>query len=159
MPADAAHVANIIAAAQETWRPWAGISLVAYSVSDLTRTWSGRIADPQVVVRVREQDGKVRGVVSFGPETTSFEPSDMSGTSAHVTALFLDPALHGRGAAQALHDAALAAVRSFGYASARLWVPAGAVRARAFYRRNGWVLTGREVRFAGLLRLECRRPA
>jgi GNAT superfamily N-acetyltransferase len=45
-----------------------------------------------------------------------------------------------RGIGQALHDAAVVALRDAGHARTELWVIAANERARAFYERNGWKL-------------------
>jgi GNAT superfamily N-acetyltransferase len=50
----------------------------------------------------------------------------------------------GSGLARDLHDAALAALRQQGAASASLWCLAENARARRFYERHGWRINGDE---------------
>jgi GNAT superfamily N-acetyltransferase len=82
---------------------------------------------------VAENGGHVVGVVSWRP---------VAGGGALLSWLFVDPDLWGTGLAQRLHDAAVDAMRSAGYAAAELWVHDGNPRARRFYERRGWEPTG-----------------
>ena len=59
-----------------------------------------------------------------------------------LTHLFLRRDYWGCGLAQLLHDRMIESMVERGYASACLWTPSGAARARAFYARNGWEPTG-----------------
>jgi GNAT superfamily N-acetyltransferase len=61
---------------------------------------------------------------------------------ARLTHLFVRREFWGTGVADQLHDAILAGMRERGHATANLWTPAGQARARAFYERNGWRLSG-----------------
>jgi GNAT superfamily N-acetyltransferase len=63
---------------------------------------------------------------------------------AHLWQLFVLPEWWGRGVAPLLHDAATEEMRTQGYRSARLFTPARHVRARRFYERRGWEVTGQE---------------
>nr|WP_052231924.1 GNAT family N-acetyltransferase [Methylobacterium sp. ZNC0032] len=59
-----------------------------------------------------------------------------------IWALFIDPALEGRGHGRALIDAALAGLKAAGHAQA--WLETGAgTRAERFYVRHGWRDMGR----------------
>jgi GNAT superfamily N-acetyltransferase len=60
--------------------------------------------------------------------------------------LFVREAAWGTGVGSALHDAALEALRELGAKTATLWCLAGNERARIFYERRGWRLTGDETR-------------
>lgn len=59
-----------------------------------------------------------------------------------ITHLFVHRVHWGTGLAVTLHDTMLDSMRERGYASAVLWTPVGAARARAFYARHGWLQTG-----------------
>ena len=61
---------------------------------------------------------------------------------ARLTHLFVRRDFWGSGVADQLHDAILAGMRERGFASGCLWTPSGQARARAFYERNGWRLSG-----------------
>jgi GNAT superfamily N-acetyltransferase len=55
-----------------------------------------------------------------------------------LAGLYVVPERWGSGVAAALHDEALAALRRFGCAEARLWVLEENQWARRFYERRGW---------------------
>jgi GNAT superfamily N-acetyltransferase len=58
--------------------------------------------------------------------------------------LYVRPRAWGTGVAQALHAAALAALRAQGATTASLWCLVENARARRFYERQGWRLNGEE---------------
>jgi GNAT superfamily N-acetyltransferase len=64
---------------------------------------------------------------------------------AHIGALFVHPDCWRTGVASQLHDAALDAMRTAGYARARLNTPDGAPAER-FYAARGWT-RGDDVRW------------
>jgi GNAT superfamily N-acetyltransferase len=156
---DAEAFATVVTAAQVTWASWAGEAFQPYEAGQLAEQWSSRLTDPATLAFVAcTEQGQVVAVAAAGPEAASFEPSDASTCSAHLSTLFALPECHGSGAAQELHDHLLAALRHAGYRTVRLWVPEGAAQARRFYERNGWTLTGKTTVFAGLTRVEMRSP-
>jgi GNAT superfamily N-acetyltransferase len=61
---------------------------------------------------------------------------------ARLTHLFVRRDYWGSGVADLLHDRILADMVERGFASACLWTPSGQARARAFYERNAWTLSG-----------------
>ena len=61
---------------------------------------------------------------------------------ARLTHLFLRRDYWGCGLADLLHDRMIASMVERGYASAVLWTPSGAGRARSFYARHAWQPTG-----------------
>jgi GNAT superfamily N-acetyltransferase len=63
-------------------------------------------------------------------------------TGPELRALYVVPEAWGTGAAQALTEVALAAVRADGHEEAVLWVVDENVRARRFYEREGWEPNG-----------------
>jgi len=58
--------------------------------------------------------------------------------------LYVRPSAWGDGVGAALHDDALALLRDEGSDTASLWVLADNTRARGFYERRGWRLSGAE---------------
>jgi GNAT superfamily N-acetyltransferase len=63
-------------------------------------------------------------------------------TGPELRALYVVPDAWGTGAARALTEAVLAAVRAGGSTEATLWVVEANARARRFYEREGWEPTG-----------------
>jgi GNAT superfamily N-acetyltransferase len=63
---------------------------------------------------------------------------------AHLWQLFVLPAWWGRGVAAVLHEAAIAELRRREYEAVRLYTPSLHARARRFYERRGWRVTGEE---------------
>ena len=147
----------MITAAQSTWVEWAGAALTPYDVAELTATWRARLEDPTTIAFVSLTEERITAVAAAGPEAASFQPSRIEDVSAHLSTLFALPETHGDGSTQALHSAVLVELAACGYETVRLWVPAGASRARRFYERNDWAATGATTLFAGLERVEMRR--
>jgi GNAT superfamily N-acetyltransferase len=83
---------------------------------------------PDASVWVAERDGDLVGVAV--------------GVGAELRALFVVPEAWGSGAANALMEAVLGAIGSGGAQEATLWVVEENGRARRFYEREGWELTG-----------------
>ena len=93
---------------------------------------------------------KIVGYASYGPER------DLDGTPgpcpaatdsplaavAELYALYVLPAWWSTGTGQALMQRVLAEVRAEGYPRITLWVLAGNARARRFYERSGFRLSG-----------------
>ena len=61
---------------------------------------------------------------------------------AHLWMLFVRPPWWGSGLAARLHGLAVEEAAARGYAAMRLYTPAGHLRARAFYEREGWRTDG-----------------
>jgi GNAT superfamily N-acetyltransferase len=57
--------------------------------------------------------------------------------------LFVRAEWHGQGVAPVLVRAAVTEALRRGFSRIQLWTPEGAPRARRFYEREGWTLTGR----------------
>jgi GNAT superfamily N-acetyltransferase len=64
--------------------------------------------------------------------------------TGEITAIYLEPALWGRGAGRALMDAAVQCLAEEGFTEAILWVLVGNERARRFYEAAGWACDGTE---------------
>jgi GNAT superfamily N-acetyltransferase len=79
------------------------------------------------------------GVLGFG--CTGSAPDDPA--TGQLFAFYLHPDAWGRGHGARLHAGALDRLRRAGFVHARLWVLDGNERALRFYRRQGWVETGR----------------
>jgi ribosomal protein S18 acetylase RimI-like enzyme len=77
-------------------------------------------------------DGEVAGYYSLGENNYFWH-------------LYVDPKFQRRGVGDALHDAALAAIRARGFDTAKLDVAAANEKAVRFYRKHGWCETGRDT--------------
>jgi GNAT superfamily N-acetyltransferase len=91
--------------------------------------WVAALADPLVEVHVAYLDDEAAGTISIGGDC--------------LRTLYVVPAAWNRGVGGALHDFALARLRTAGVRRARLWTLEENHRARGFYERRGWTLTGR----------------
>ena len=154
---DSQAIAQVIAAAQAGWSEWAGDAFEPYDKTHLVEVWAARVTDTETVTAVWEHSGDLCAVVSFEPEARSFQPSNLTKQSAHLSTLFCLPSQQGSGIASTLHAWAAAEMHLLGYTTVRLWVPSGATQARRFYTKHLWTETGRTTLFAGLERTEMRR--
>jgi len=142
-PEDAGELAATARLGFESYRAWAApgwrppppaLTLRAIRLRlRQSTTWCVLAAAP---------DGAVAGHVGFTPASERLRPHVTIPERAHLWMLFLRPAWWGSGLAVRLHDLALAEAARRGYASMRLYTPAGSARARAFYEREGWSAAG-----------------
>ena len=105
-------------------------------------------------------DGELlAGHVGLGP-TTREDPEPAPPGTTNVWQLFVREPWRGRGVAGALVAEAIAEARRRGFETMRLWTPRGAARARGFYEREGWRLTGEvhEHTPSGLPTVQYARP-
>lgn len=96
---------------------------------EIRADWASALADPDAETYLAYEDGAAVGVVSV--------------SAGVLQTLYVLPGAWGRGIGSALHDLALDRLRQAGVEEARLWTLAQNRRARAFYERRGWRLTGR----------------
>ena len=87
--------------------------------------------------RVYETDGRVVGLVNFGPGR-----DDDAGGLAEVRTIYVLPEYWRRGIGRALMRAAADAVRDAGYPGYFLWVLTENARARRFYESVGLCFSG-----------------
>jgi GNAT superfamily N-acetyltransferase len=89
-----------------------------------------------------DADGAPVGVVVAGPD-----PEDP--LVGHLARLYVAPELWGRRIGTRLYDAAMAALVEAGFPAATLWVLERNTKARSWYERRGWRLSGaRKTLFA-----------
>ena len=101
-----------------------------YPIGQITRRWHELLRDPSASVFILDQDEQEPlGFVAFA--------------GVDVLRLGIVPAHTGQGYGSALLDFASGQIFDRGARAARLWVLDGNLGARAFYRRHGWVETGR----------------
>jgi PhnB protein len=99
---------------------------------------AAHIGEPDHVTLVMERAGIVCGMAGL-------HPCADDGRAIEVEALYVRASEWGKGAGRHLMEHALAAARERGYEKARLWVLKENVRARVFYERCGFSLTGEEA--------------
>ena len=85
-------------------------------------------------------EGAAAGHATARPERD--EHDELRPGVARLTHLFVRRQFWGSGVAHELHEHLLAGMSDRGFASACLWTPVGQARARAFYERCGWRLSG-----------------
>jgi GNAT superfamily N-acetyltransferase len=128
-----------------TWRhAYAGIVPAAYletlDLATLRDRWVVRLADPRERVNLlAEVDGLVAAYAIVGSYRTQHdaEPEDTTGWG-ELYAIYTHPDLQGRGAGQAVHDAALEALADRGCSFVALWVLRDNTRTRRWYGARGW---------------------
>jgi GNAT superfamily N-acetyltransferase len=141
-PSDAAAVAATISEGFETYLAWAPSDWTPPVVGEGDPAWfAGALARPDVWFLVAVIDGAVIGHVAVSLSTRE-DPGPPPPGTVFVWELFVRPAWHGGGVATVLMRAAVTEALRRGFSHVRLWTPEGAGRARRFYEREGWTLTG-----------------
>ncbi|GLW99646.1 GNAT family N-acetyltransferase [Microtetraspora sp. NBRC 16547] len=109
-----------------------GLSVTAGAVEH----WRAMMADPARGVVVGEIEGRIVGLSAFGPAHNG----DAGG---EVYAIYTLRECWSRGLGSALMARSLARLRELGHREVGLWVLEDNSRARRFYERTGFVLSGR----------------
>ena len=91
--------------------------------------WLSALTDPDGETYIAFEGDEAIGVVSVGDGV--------------LQTLYVLPELWSRGIGSTLHDLALVLLRETDVREARLWTLTENHRARAFYEKRGWSLTGR----------------
>jgi GNAT superfamily N-acetyltransferase len=141
-PGDAAAISAILGEAVEDYRSWAPSD---WAPPVPTETDVARLADAlgcSDVWCLLALDGQqVIGHVALSLFSME-DPEPPPVGSINLWQLFVRPAWQGRGIATRLMEAAASEARQRGFTRMRLWTPRGQRRARRFYEREGWTLTG-----------------
>ncbi len=160
VPDDAQALAGTTRLGFESYRAWAPAdwrppprTLEIRSIRERLRsatTWCAMALDPE---------GEQAGHVGITHAAERDRAHVRIPGRAHLWMLFVRPPWWGSGLAPRLHRLALEEAARQGYDSIRLYTPCGAARARAFYEREGWTLSGRpwEEPLLGLDLVEYRR--
>ena len=142
-PSDARAVSVNIIEGFETYRAWAPADWTPPPVREGDpERFAAALARTDVWFLVAVTDSEVTGHVALSLSTRE-DPGPPPPGGVFVWQLFVRPVWHGRGVATELMDAAVAEAIRRGCSNMRLWTPQGAGRARRFYEREGWALTGR----------------
>lgn len=104
--------------------------------SEVCAQWS-EVLEPKEMrgVFVAEWDGERVGVVVGGPDP-------LNEACGHLSRLYVRPECWGRGVGRVLYDRCIGHLREHGFDLASLWVLEGNTRARRWYERLGWKITG-----------------
>jgi GNAT superfamily N-acetyltransferase len=138
---DAPSMSDVSAEGFDTYRSFAPAGWSPPSFQAETELLRGLLADDSTWYLLAEADGVVVGLVGFIPAARAHRAVE-DATLAHFRQLFVRPAHWGRGVAARLHAAAIDEAAARGFAAMRLFTPAGQARARRFYEREGWTLSG-----------------
>ena len=101
--------------------------------------WRGRLAAGDRVTLLAEVEGRSVGMIVGAPAGEDERVDD----AAMMLSMWVEPESRGQGVADALVAALVGWSRQQGYERLVLWVYDAAPRAAAFYRRAGFVSTGR----------------
>jgi GNAT superfamily N-acetyltransferase len=101
--------------------------------------WRDRLTTPGRVILLAESDGRAAGMIGGGPATEDEGDPE----AAAMVSMWVEPESRGRGLADALTSALADWARAQGHPRLLLWVYDAAPRAAAFYRRAGFIPTGR----------------
>lgn len=106
--------------------------------------WSRWLAQPEPDAVFVATNGRSDRVAAYASVCAVREREDAhpSLPTGELAAIYADPAVWRRGAGQAVHEAAIDALRRFGFRHAVLWVLEDNAAAQAFYRRHGWTSDG-----------------
>ncbi len=103
--------------------------LYEFPADTIRADWIAALTNPDGETYVAFDEEKAVGVISL--------------SDGVLQTLYVMPECWGRGVGNALHDFALDRLRETNVQQAHLWTLTENQRARAFYEKRGWVLTGR----------------
>ncbi|VXC82206.1 GNAT family N-acetyltransferase [Sphingomonas sp. AX6] len=147
-PADAAAIAELarVSFTETFGHLYTPENLAAFLTSHTTEDWARVLADPDVAVRVAENDGALIGYARVGPPTLPIEPHERA---VELRQFYLLKPWHGGGHAQTLMDWVIATARANGADALFLSVFVDNVRAQRFYARYGFEDVGRYAFMVG----------
>jgi GNAT superfamily N-acetyltransferase len=140
-PRDAEQIAAVLSEGIEGYRSFAPAGWEPPDPRGELERVRERLADPETWCLIAEEDGAPAGQVALMPARMHAHPSQEPGL-AHFWQLFVRPPWWGSGLATALHAEAIREAGARGFTEMRLFTPAGQVRARRFYEREGWTVAG-----------------
>ena len=140
-PGDAAQIAALTVEGMATYREFAPAGWAPPNVAGGRAQIAESLARPDVWALLAEHGDVVVGHVATIPAEGSRVPTTEQGL-LHLWQLFVTRAWWGSGLAVELHRAAVADATARGFRAIRLFTPAGQLRARRFYEREGWELAG-----------------
>ena len=136
------RVAETVRLGFASFRAWAGPAFdPPPHALELSRIREG-LARPSAWVLLALSGGEPAGHVAFTQAREREEPRAEIPGLAHYWMLFVRPPWWGSGLASRLNGLAVEEAARRGYGAMRLHTPAGNLRARAFYEREGWSTDG-----------------
>jgi ribosomal protein S18 acetylase RimI-like enzyme len=117
--------AAMVAGFQDVFPP----DLYDFPADAVRADWISTLTDPNGETYLAFEDDEAVGVVSV--------------SDGVLQTLYVMPEFWSRGVGSKLHDLALDRLRKTNVQEARLWTLTDNYRARAFYEKRGWSLTGR----------------
>lgn len=147
-PADAALMSRIgkQSFADTFGHLYAPEDLAAFLLKHSEENWLAELNDPDIALRIAEEDGEPAGFAKVSSPTLPYE-TDLP--TAELRMLYMLKPWIGAGIAPALMDWALAEGRRRGAAQMILSVYVDNDRARRFYERHGFEEVGRYVFMVG----------
>jgi GNAT superfamily N-acetyltransferase len=139
---DAETIAETVQLGFASFRAWAGPSFdpPPYPL-ELSRIQEG-LGRPSTWVLLAYAGAEPAGHVAITQARERQEPRPDIPGLCHLWMLFVRPPWWGSGLAGRLNALAVERAAEHGYAAMRLHTPAGHLRARAFYEREGWRTDG-----------------
>ena len=114
-------------------------NLAAFLESHSEASWRKELTDPELAIRIAEDDGEAAGFAKVGPPSLPFE---VTAPTAELRQLYVLKPWHGIGIAHALMDWVLDEARRRGAEQLILSVFVDNHRARRFYARYGFEEVG-----------------
>ena len=142
-PADAAALTANVADGFATYLEWAPPGWTPPVFDEASRVrLTAALAGPDIWCMMALDVGETAGHVGLALLTTE-EPAPAPAGAIYLRQMFVRGPWRGSGVAARLMGAAVAEARRRELTRMTLWTPRGALRARRFYEREGWKLTGR----------------
>jgi GNAT superfamily N-acetyltransferase len=159
-PADATTLTVNVADGFATYLEWAppGWMPPPFDDASVARLAAG-LAGPDIWCVMALDGDETAGHAGLSNVTTE-EPEPAAAGTIYLRQMFVRSRWRGSGAAAMLMAAAVEEARRRQLTQMILWTPRGAERARRFYEREGWTLTGRshdDGSSVGLPTVEYRR--
>lgn len=148
-PADAATMARTTALGFETYRAFGGSGRAPVVLGG--EAIRERLGSRSTWALLAEVAGEPAGHVALFPDWRRDD-------TAYLWQLFVRPAWWGSGLAATLHEAFVAEAVARGFRAARLNTPAAHARARRFYERRGWRVSGPPESWGGMTVAEYQCP-
>jgi ribosomal protein S18 acetylase RimI-like enzyme len=114
-------------------------NLAAFLLNHAEEKWAEDLANPNLSVRLVEDDGTPAGYAKVGPKTLPYDPT---GPAVELSQFYLLKPWHGAGIAQELMAWTIAEAKRRGAEELYLSVYEDNHRARRFYERYGFTIVG-----------------